>query len=634
MPTNNKGLKELWGYPLIDEKARNAISDTRSSLENDFQKKTDDTLGTVDKTVPGAINEIKNNIDTIGDNFTSEQTETKYDMKYNGKSIGSIGIELKENQIAGGDGSFNIDLTPYQTKTDTSLTTTDKTISGAIKELNRQYKDIVNNRCTNSNFLNKIKSNSTLLLTEDIILENGIEFRDVENITVKSETGKTIISCSGNYIFNIINSNNITFENIIFSLNDSTVKYAALVFQQNAYNINIVNCEFETKKSNGISIWCTLESGIIEDVNIKNCSFKTGRMGIECVNHINDDIRRYKNINIINNIYENFGLDSNAMGISLSGYGENCSVKDNLFIHTNPKAIGIELIGCCDSTFDNNSFKGKFVYFSASNDRIMNNLTIINNKMTEQSSDVGSYFKNVINSVLSNNTFGFTRIVSCKSLKMLNNNFYSANGTALIFDNSENCYSSGNLYSTYYATSNTVTLSFYGKNCINNISNNDEFIRSAKKGGVYYNETVGATGNIVSFQKIDELPYPYQSPNMIMVKKDFADKVATFTIEPNFDPVGERIGGLIEYNFIITDGNNNTQSIMVKGCINYHLLPDPIPFLPQVNEIINNSNVKIGVTRNIKQLVITITLTEVGSFTKCTGYLEGKCIGLKKLKSI
>ena len=36
---NNKGIKSLWGYSLIDSKARNAISDTRSSLENDFQKK-------------------------------------------------------------------------------------------------------------------------------------------------------------------------------------------------------------------------------------------------------------------------------------------------------------------------------------------------------------------------------------------------------------------------------------------------------------------------------------------------------------------------------------------------------------------------------------------------------------------
>ena len=139
---NNKGIKSLWGYPLIDEKARNAIDDARSNLENNFQKKTDDTLGTTDKTVPGAINEIKNNIDTIGDNFTSEKTDTKYDMKYNGKSIGSINIELEEDQIAGGDGTFNINLTPYQTKNDDNLTTTNKTIVGSINEVKNSIDNI------------------------------------------------------------------------------------------------------------------------------------------------------------------------------------------------------------------------------------------------------------------------------------------------------------------------------------------------------------------------------------------------------------------------------------------------------------------------------------------------------------
>ena len=144
MTTPNKGIKSLWGYPLIDEKGRNAINDVRSNLENSFQKKNDDTLGTTDKTVPGAINEIKNSVDNIGDNFTSEQTDTKYDMKYNGKTIGSINIELEEDQITGGDGSFNINLTPYQTKNDDNLTTTNKTISGAINEVNTQCKDIAN----------------------------------------------------------------------------------------------------------------------------------------------------------------------------------------------------------------------------------------------------------------------------------------------------------------------------------------------------------------------------------------------------------------------------------------------------------------------------------------------------------
>ena len=145
MAIEDRGIKSLWGYPLIDSKGRHAIDDVRSNLENNFQKKTDDTLGTTDKTVPGAINEIKNNIDTIGDNFTSEKTETKYDMKYNGKSIGSINIELEEDQIAGGDGSFNIDLTPYQTKNDDTLTTTNKTIIGGINEIKN---DIIGNKDT------------------------------------------------------------------------------------------------------------------------------------------------------------------------------------------------------------------------------------------------------------------------------------------------------------------------------------------------------------------------------------------------------------------------------------------------------------------------------------------------------
>ena len=185
MPINNKGLASLWGYPLIDEKARNAISDTRSNLENSFQKKTDDTLGTTDKTVPGAINEVKNSIDTIGDNFSNEQTDTKYDMKYKGKSIGSINMELTDDQIVGGNGSFNIDLTPYQTKTDTSLTTTDKTIKGAINEVNAQCKDIENG----IDFLGTSYSNFTNFAN----LEDYIVSKIVNNGGTNHDRGTVVV---------------------------------------------------------------------------------------------------------------------------------------------------------------------------------------------------------------------------------------------------------------------------------------------------------------------------------------------------------------------------------------------------------------------------------------------------------
>ena len=39
MAEANKGIKSLWGYPLIDSKGRHAIDDVRSNLENNYQKK-------------------------------------------------------------------------------------------------------------------------------------------------------------------------------------------------------------------------------------------------------------------------------------------------------------------------------------------------------------------------------------------------------------------------------------------------------------------------------------------------------------------------------------------------------------------------------------------------------------------
>lgn len=54
----NKGIKSLWGYPLIDSKGRNVIDDVKSNLENNYQKKTDDILNTTNKSIVGSINEV------------------------------------------------------------------------------------------------------------------------------------------------------------------------------------------------------------------------------------------------------------------------------------------------------------------------------------------------------------------------------------------------------------------------------------------------------------------------------------------------------------------------------------------------------------------------------------------------
>ena len=110
----------------------------KTETDNKIKEKTGDltTLTTTAKdNLVLAINELKTSNDNIPSKFSTENTDTKFDIKYDNNSIASIDLLLDDNTVSGEDGTFNIDLTPYQTKEDTSLPTTNKTISGAIKEI-------------------------------------------------------------------------------------------------------------------------------------------------------------------------------------------------------------------------------------------------------------------------------------------------------------------------------------------------------------------------------------------------------------------------------------------------------------------------------------------------------------------
>ena len=74
-----------------------------------------------------------------------------------------------------------------------------------IKKNTASLSDIMKHRVNNSNFLSKIASNSTLILTEDINLGTGsFDLRNITNLTIKCETGKATITGSGNYICYIL----------------------------------------------------------------------------------------------------------------------------------------------------------------------------------------------------------------------------------------------------------------------------------------------------------------------------------------------------------------------------------------------------------------------------------------------
>ena len=121
--TDNKGINSLWGYHLVDSKGRHDINDVKSNLENNFQKKNDDTLTTTSKTITGAINEVNSNIGDIAKQTITTEERTKL---------------------------TSLD-TDYQKKNDDTLTTTSKSITDAINEVNAQYKDIANKVTSKNN---------------------------------------------------------------------------------------------------------------------------------------------------------------------------------------------------------------------------------------------------------------------------------------------------------------------------------------------------------------------------------------------------------------------------------------------------------------------------------------------------
>ena len=65
-----KGIKQLYGYPLIDQTARNDI-------KNNYQKKTDENLQTTDKTIVGGINEVNTQCKDIAKKTITTEERTK-----------------------------------------------------------------------------------------------------------------------------------------------------------------------------------------------------------------------------------------------------------------------------------------------------------------------------------------------------------------------------------------------------------------------------------------------------------------------------------------------------------------------------------------------------------------------------
>ena len=129
---------------------------TSANLPNltSYQPKNDTTLNTTNKTVVGAINELKTNVNNI--NVPTKTSQLTNDSGYiTSSDIPTIPTKVSQlandsdyvtqtemtDAIADAVTGGTVDLTGYQKSRDTNLTTTDKTVVGAINEL----KDSIDN---------------------------------------------------------------------------------------------------------------------------------------------------------------------------------------------------------------------------------------------------------------------------------------------------------------------------------------------------------------------------------------------------------------------------------------------------------------------------------------------------------
>ena len=175
-----------------------------------YQKSRDTNLATTDKTVVGAINELKDNIDNFeggGAGLTAEQLqklETAYEHSQSTHvSVSDIPTKVSDlendssfvtqtemtnainNAQLGGGASGEIDLSNYQQTTDSSLNTTSKEVVGAINEVNSKmggvaiYTDLTQLKLTSgvtiATVFNSMPNNSMLRLE----VNNNTEVTDI-----------------------------------------------------------------------------------------------------------------------------------------------------------------------------------------------------------------------------------------------------------------------------------------------------------------------------------------------------------------------------------------------------------------------------------------------------------------------
>lgn len=164
-----------------------------------------------DKNLP-ILEKLIKEVNDIGLGIEMNQVQLKKDDNLVGDNKSIVGAinQLREDVNSGG----KVELTDYQKKTDDNLATEEKTIVGAINEVNSQYKDIANKTVVENNKLYLVKSDGTKLDEgTDLPTSSGEKGDPGTSVTISSivesakDGGNNVVTFSDGSVLNVKNGN-------------------------------------------------------------------------------------------------------------------------------------------------------------------------------------------------------------------------------------------------------------------------------------------------------------------------------------------------------------------------------------------------------------------------------------------
>jgi len=358
----------------------------------------------------------------------------------------------------------------------------------------------------------------TYMLSQVVKLENS-------NVELVGQGVARLVS-SERTIFALGDVLNVAFTNLSFESvsKDVSVYYYGLIcsHKKSITGLSFRNCTFTAPECStaGIKLVTDAIGSSVNKIKVSNCTFANlGNMGLEIQNHLNDNVARFSDVNISNNLFRNLGLNDNkayhyGMAVSFSGNGSDVVVTSNTIV--NPYDIGIELAGSIKNIqVLNNTFRDVVRFNKEANRPVAiiamssavgtsyENVKINGNQNTGAADRAYVVLSNMVGATVENNTFNtewHLQIRNVSGSKFKGNRIYSRGKCALNMESSSST-SQDNLFenSTFTCVggaSEEAVVKYSGLQTTRNIISNSQLTRrnSSTK---FVNEISSASNNIL-----------------------------------------------------------------------------------------------------------------------------------------